>query len=126
MEKSAIDKNQLLWKVYFWLVATGLISYLIPGYIRIWEFIDLVCFLLALTALFGFCWNKIFLAPSFWRVIFVLTTVWNFFYAFFVPAPYVFGGQLTLRDKFISYVFCIPLLVANFLYAFKSKLWQSK
>jgi hypothetical protein len=122
----------MLWKFYFWVIlALDMIAFVMPQQRRVWETVDMGVFLLALFGLFGFCWSKQMLSRLFWRISLVCLLAWIGWYAFVlapVPAVASQAAGMKLPSRLLTglaIVPHIPLVVALYLYAFRSaEVWD--
>ena len=120
------------WKIYFWVIGlSGICIYFYQGFSRYWEIIDLLVFIPACLGLYGFAWKKTIATPVFWRIYFLIHVGWNLYYQFLVPivpkAKEMIGnGTSQFSAGLLNLAFFVPLIIALYLYAFKSNIWKSK
>ena len=122
------DNRIIIWKIYFWaIVFLSGISYVTVGFGRIWEFVDLVIFVVAFLGLYGFCWQQQVISRSFWRAFFPAQLIWNIYYLYFLPLPVTVVEDVDMsRFLFgtVNFIPYIPLMMALFLYTyFKDEIW---
>ena len=123
----------MLWKIYFWLTAIiSLIGIPMLGSFGVYEAIDFLLFVVVMIGYFGFAWRKPILNEQTWKVVLLVTVVWNILYMYFLPVPS--GVSEALSDPWFprwmaasaSLLFAMPLFIALFLYAYHEKeTWES-
>lgn len=113
-----------LWKFYFWIILiNGLVIYLWQGFLRFWEFADLIIYSMALIGLFAFIWKKIIFSRLTWKIYFFIQILWNIFYLYFLPLPEKIAKSYEMSHSTtatITFIFYIPLFYGLYLYAFKN------
>ncbi|MFA4937333.1 MAG: hypothetical protein WC575_03540 [Patescibacteria group bacterium] len=122
--------KKTFWKIYFWfLLVTVVPTCLWQGFPRIWEVIDVVLMLVAMSGLVAFCWQKRWFSTMFWKIFLGGYIVWNIFQQYILPWPQIvqetiendMGGLSQPVVATINIIIFIPLFVALYLYAFKNE-----
>ena len=124
-----MKRNHIVyWKIYFWvIVILSGYSYIVIGFGRIWEFVDICIFATAFMGLYGFAWQKQVLSRSFWRAFFPAQIIWNIYYLYFMSLPESVAEEADMSRLLfgtINLLPYIPLMIALFLYTyFKDEIW---
>jgi hypothetical protein len=97
----------------------------------IWDLLDSIISLVAITGLFSYAYKKRMLAPRFWTVVFITIIAWDFTYNL-ILTDYLGVAQQIVQDyessiatKLVGLALVIPEYIALYLLAFKSdSLWK--
>jgi len=118
-----------MWKVYFVIILLiSILSYIWQGLERVYEFIDVVIFAIALTGLYGYAWGKNIFSQGYWKIFFFIMILWNIYYHYFIPPPSKvaesLNGQSPQSAATIGLIMFIPLFIAIYSYGYRrDDLW---
>lgn len=118
-----------MWKAYFVIILLiSLVSYILQGLERFYEFIDIVLLALALTGLYGYAWEKRIFSQGYWKAFFFIMIIWNIIYHYFIIPPakvtQSLQGQSPQSAATIGLIIFIPLFIAIYNYGYRrDDLW---
>ena len=124
---------------YFYLVLNAILTvsnFLDPGpevtgWLTWLLSFNLLLFLISLIGLYAFSWRKRILQPIFWQIFFIievlvaLITTPYLLKAYLVSEPDLLSAPDLILGGILALIIYLPSYIANYLYAFKSKvLWR--
>jgi hypothetical protein len=131
-------KNKKIgWKIYFVIFSLLLLfayyDFISKG-ITIYDSVDIVISLTALTGLFGYTFTKKIHSQTFWRIWLFVIVIWDLFYNLYLTAILGVaqgvaqeGDKINITEMLIAFIFIFPEYVALYLYGYKStELWEHK
>ena len=124
------------WKIYFWVfLLILLIGYAVIflGSPSIWDFLDVIISLIAISGLFSYAYQKKILSCNFWKAWLFVIFFWDIIYNLLLSQ--IFGlaqnisfdiEKLSIMEMIISWVLIIPEYIALYLLGFKSSdFWEN-
>ncbi len=128
----------ILWRVYFYyfilcwiififsLAVFPALMEILPGTHNIWlKIVDLVIQLIAIIGLFAYIYQKRIFRPVFWKTFFCVFLIYEFA-DFLIMALSVQNFTTFFGWWLIVELLLVPLVIAVFLYAFKSKIDENE
>lgn len=111
-----------LWKTYSWFILIVLgVDSVKSGVHQTLTGLKLLDFIFSLWAIFGlflYSYKKAYGNKTSWKVFFVFYVIWTLAYDFIIEP--LSGGKVQFFNNFFGLVvFCIPLYIALYQYAFK-------
>lgn len=124
-------KTNILWKIYFWLLALALLALNAAAVKRgfsVRDAVDVPISLVGLTGVYGFAYQKSMLTSIFWRVFLPVIILWDIFANFFwggMGEIQVLTWLETVAVIVVFYIVFLPGYVALYLYGFGAqKIWS--
>ncbi len=121
------------WLIIIILLLLVLLAYsvIFLGSPTIWDVIDVVISLTAITGLFAFAYKKQIATPKFWFIMLITIIVWDIIYNVLLAEYLDVAQQISqdietnLVDIILGYLLIIPEYIALYLLAYKSEaLWK--